>query len=120
VVGRLPPLVVEGRCPNSTPDREGGQEPWRGPRSRARPPIVRRGRLPEDAAGSDPFAAEDPLFAQTVAASLQGRAGQALRRLRSAVGELANVRNSELAKCGNLDRATTRASHAPRLSRSET
>jgi hypothetical protein len=31
-----------------------------------------------------------------------------------AVGELANVRNSELAKCGNLDRATTRASHAPR------
>jgi hypothetical protein len=31
-----------------------------------------------------------------------------------AVGELAHVRNSELAKCGNLDRATTRASHAPR------
>jgi Putative transposase len=52
--------------------------------------LVRRGRLPEDAAGSDPFAAQEPLFAQTVAASLQGgvalgpRAGQALRRLRSA------------------------------------
>ena len=35
--------------------------------------LVRRGRLPEDDAGSDPFAAEEPLFAQTVAASLQGR-----------------------------------------------
>ena len=36
-------------------------------------PAHRRGRLPEDDAGSDPFAAEEPLFAQTVAASLQGR-----------------------------------------------
>jgi hypothetical protein len=57
---------------------------------RVRRLLVRRGRLPEDDAGSDPFAAEEPLFAQTVAASLQGRvalgprAGQVLRRLRSA------------------------------------
>ena len=57
---------------------------------RVRRLLVRRGRLAEDDAGSDPFAAQEPLFAQTVAASLQGRvalgarAGQPVRRLRSA------------------------------------
>jgi hypothetical protein len=57
---------------------------------RVRRLLARRGRLPEDDPGSDPFAAHEPLFAQTVAASLQGRvalgprAGQPVRRLRSA------------------------------------
>ena len=40
---------------------------------RGRRRLVRRGRLPEDDAGSDSFAAQAPLFAQTVSASLQGR-----------------------------------------------
>jgi Putative transposase len=57
---------------------------------RVRRLLVRRGRLAEEAPGSDPFVAQAPLFAHTVAASLQGRvalgsrAGQPLRRLRSA------------------------------------
>ena len=58
---------------------------------RVRRLLARRGRLPEDLHDSDPFAAQEPLFASAVAASLQGqvalgpRAGQALRRrLRSA------------------------------------
>jgi hypothetical protein len=57
---------------------------------RVRRLLARRGRLAADDAGSDPVAAQEPLFAQTVAASLQGRvalgprAGQAVRRLRSA------------------------------------
>ena len=57
---------------------------------RVRRLLTRRGRLADEDAGSDPFAAQEPLFAQTVAASLQGRvalgprAGPALRRLRSA------------------------------------
>jgi hypothetical protein len=51
---------------------------------------LRRGRWPDAEAGSDPFAAQEPLFASAVAASLQGRvalgprAGQAVRRLRAA------------------------------------
>jgi hypothetical protein len=62
---------------------------------RVRRLLARRGRLPEDGPGSDPFAAQEPLFAQTVAASLQGRvalgprAGQPLRRLRSAAAATA-------------------------------
>jgi hypothetical protein len=57
---------------------------------RVRRLLVRRGRLVEDDPGTDPVAAQEPLFAQTVAASLQGRvalgprAGQPVRRLRSA------------------------------------
>ncbi len=59
-------------------------------RRRVRRLLVRRGRLAEEAQGRDPFVAQEPRFAQTVAASLQGRvalgsrAGQPLRRLRSA------------------------------------
>ena len=58
-----------------------------------------RGRGPEDDAGSDPFA-QTPLFASTVAASLQGRvalgprAGQPGRRLRSAAAATATGRRS--------------------------
>ncbi|MBI3457212.1 MAG: transposase, partial [Candidatus Rokubacteria bacterium] len=57
---------------------------------RVRRLLVRRGRLAEDDAGSDPFAAQAPLFACALAASLQRRvalgprAGQPVRRLRSA------------------------------------
>ncbi|MDR7454902.1 MAG: hypothetical protein QN137_10565, partial [Armatimonadota bacterium] len=57
---------------------------------RVRRLLMRRGRWPEADAGSDPFAAQEPLFASAVAASLQGRlalgprAGQPVRRLRSA------------------------------------
>ncbi len=57
---------------------------------RVRRLLVRRGRLPEAEGATDPFAAQAPLFAGTVAASLQGRvafgprAGHPLRRLRSA------------------------------------
>ena len=57
---------------------------------RVRRLLARRGRLPEEALATDPFADQAPLFAHTVAASLQGRvalgphAGQPLRRLRSA------------------------------------
>jgi len=57
---------------------------------RVRRLLARRGRLPEEAQGRDPFAAQEPLFAQTVAASRQGRvargprAGPPVRRLRSA------------------------------------
>ncbi len=62
---------------------------------RVRRLLARRGRLPEEAQGRDPFAAQEPLFAQTVAASLQGRvalgprAGQPGRRLRSAAAATA-------------------------------
>ena len=57
---------------------------------RVRRLLARRGRLSDDAEATDPFAAQEPLFAGAVAASLQGRvalgprAGQPLRRLRSA------------------------------------
>jgi hypothetical protein len=62
---------------------------------RVRRLLARRSRLAEDDAGSDPCAAQEPLFAQTVAASLQGRvalgprAGQPGRRLRSAAAATA-------------------------------
>ncbi len=51
--------------------------------------VVRRGRGSDAEAGSDPFAAQAPLVASAVTASLQGRvalgprAGQPVRRLRS-------------------------------------
>jgi hypothetical protein len=67
---------------------------------RVRRLLVRHGRWPGEAAGSDPFATPEPLFAQTVAASLQGRvalgprAGQPVRRLRSAVAVTATGRRS--------------------------
>jgi hypothetical protein len=57
--------------------------------------LVRCGRLPEAAEATDPFAAQEPLFASAVAASLQGwvalgpRAGQPVRRLRSAAAATA-------------------------------
>jgi hypothetical protein len=57
---------------------------------RVRRLLIRRGRGPDAETGRDPFAAQEPLFASTVAASLQGRvalgprAGQPVRRLRSA------------------------------------
>ena len=62
--------------------------------------LIRRGRWPADDAGSDPFAAQEPLFASAVAASLQGRvalgprAGQPVRRLRSAADAIATGRRS--------------------------
>ena len=62
--------------------------------------LIRRGRWPADDAGSDPFAAQEPLFAGVVAASLQGRvalgprAGQLVRRLRSAAAATATGRRS--------------------------
>jgi hypothetical protein len=71
---------------------------------RVRRLLARRGRLPEEAEGSDPFATEAPLFAQTVAASLQGRvalgprAGQPLRRLRSAAAATVSA-----PRCARLD-----------------
>jgi hypothetical protein len=40
---------------------------------RVRRLLARRGRWPGADAGSDPFAAQAPLFASAVAASLQGR-----------------------------------------------
>jgi hypothetical protein len=52
--------------------------------------LARRGRLGEEDPGGDPFAVEEPLFASAVGASLEGRvalgprAGQPVRRLRSA------------------------------------
>ncbi|MBI2469132.1 MAG: transposase [Candidatus Rokubacteria bacterium] len=57
---------------------------------RVRRLLARRGRLPEEALATDPVADQAPLFAHTVAASRHGRvalgprAGQPLRRLRSA------------------------------------
>jgi hypothetical protein len=71
---------------------------------RVRRLLARRGRLPEEAEGSDPFATEAPLFAQTVAASRQGRvalgprAGQPLRRLRSAAAATVSA-----PRCARLD-----------------
>lgn len=71
---------------------------------RVRRLLVRRGRLPEDAEAPDPFAAQEPLFAGTVAASLQGRvalgprAGQPVRRLRSAA-----VASKSPPRCARLD-----------------
>ena len=62
--------------------------------------LIRRGRWPADDAGSDPFAAQAPLFAGVVAASLQSRvalgprAGQLVRRLRSAAAATATARRS--------------------------
>ena len=62
--------------------------------------LSRRGRWPEAEAGSDPFAVQEPWFASAVAASLQGRialglrAGQPVRRLRSAAPATATGRRS--------------------------
>jgi hypothetical protein len=62
---------------------------------RVRRLLARRGRLPEDLHRRDRFAVQEPLFASAVAASLQGRvalgprAGQTLRRLRSAAAATA-------------------------------
>jgi hypothetical protein len=62
--------------------------------------FIRRGRWPDEEAGSDPLAAQEPLFASAVAASLQGRlalgprAGQPVRRLRSAADAIATGRRS--------------------------
>jgi hypothetical protein len=61
---------------------------------------MRRGRWPDAEPGSDPFAAQEPLFASAVAASLQGRvalgprAGQPVRRLRSAAAVTVTGRRS--------------------------
>jgi hypothetical protein len=68
--------------------------------SRVRGLLSRRGRWPDAEAGSDPFAVQEPLFASAVAASLQGRialglrAGQPVRRLRSAATATATGRRS--------------------------
>jgi hypothetical protein len=67
---------------------------------RVRRLLIRRGRWSEDDPGSDPLAAQEPLFASTVAASLQGRvalgprAGQPVRRLRSAAAVTTTGRRS--------------------------
>jgi hypothetical protein len=67
---------------------------------RVRRLLIRRGRWPDEEAGGDPFAAQEPLFASAVAASLQGRvalgprAGQPVRRLRSAADVTATGRRS--------------------------
>jgi hypothetical protein len=67
---------------------------------RVRRLLVRRGRWPDDEAGSDPFAAQEPRFAGVVAASLQGRvalgprAGQPVRRLRSAADVVSTGRRA--------------------------
>jgi hypothetical protein len=67
---------------------------------RVRRLLMRRGRWPDGEAGSDPFAAQEPLFASAVAASLQGRvalgprAGQPVRRLRSAADVTTTGRRS--------------------------
>jgi Putative transposase len=67
---------------------------------RVRQLLIRRGRWPGEDAERDPFAAEAPLFASAVAASLQGRvalgprAGQPVRRLRSAADAIATGRRS--------------------------
>jgi hypothetical protein len=67
---------------------------------RVRRLFIRRGRGPDEEAGTDPFAAQEPLFASAVAASLQGRlalgprAGQPVRRLRSAAAATATGRRS--------------------------
>jgi hypothetical protein len=67
---------------------------------RVRRLLMRRGRGSDEDTGSDPFAAQEPLFASAVAASLQGRvalgprAGQPVRRLRSAAAVTATGRRS--------------------------
>jgi Putative transposase len=67
---------------------------------RVRRLLLRRGRWPDEDARGDPFAAQEPLFASAVAASLQGhvalgpRAGQPVRRLRSAATVTATGRRS--------------------------
>ena len=67
---------------------------------RVRRLLIRRGRWSDKEAGSDPFAAQEPLFASAVAASLQGRValgprrGQLVRRLRSAAAATATGRRS--------------------------
>ena len=67
---------------------------------RVRRLLIRRGRWPDVEAGSDPLAAQEPLFASAVAASLQGRvalgprAGQPVRRLRSAADALVTGRRT--------------------------
>jgi hypothetical protein len=66
---------------------------------RVRRLLARRGRLPDDE-GSAAFAGQEPLFASVVAASLQGRvalgprAGQPVRRLRSAADVTTTGRRS--------------------------
>ncbi|MBI4012155.1 MAG: transposase [Candidatus Rokubacteria bacterium] len=65
---------------------------------RVRRLLVRRGRLAEEAQGSDPFVAQEPLFAQTVAAALQGRgASGARRRMREVEGWGRHLRNGPAA-----------------------
>jgi putative transposase len=67
---------------------------------RVRRLLMHRGRWPDAEVGSDPFAAQEPLFASAVAASLQGRvalgprAGQPVRRLRSAAAVTVTGRRS--------------------------
>jgi hypothetical protein len=67
---------------------------------RVRRLLIRRGRWADAEAGSDPFATQEPLFARAVAASLQGRvalgprAGQPVRRLRSAAAVTPTGRRS--------------------------
>jgi hypothetical protein len=62
--------------------------------------LIRRRRGSDEDAGRDPFAAQEPLFASAVAASLQSRvglgarAGQPVRRLRSAAAAPATGRRS--------------------------
>jgi Putative transposase len=67
---------------------------------RVRRLLIRRGRWADAEAGSDPFAAQEPLFASALAASLQGRialgprAGQPVRRLRSAADAITTGRRA--------------------------
>jgi Putative transposase len=67
---------------------------------RVRRLLIRRGRWADAEAASDPFAAQEPLFASALAASLQGRialgprAGQPVRRLRSAADAITTGRRA--------------------------
>jgi hypothetical protein len=68
-------------------------------RRRVRRLLIRRGRWPGEDAGSDPFAAQAPVFASAVAASVQGRIALGLRagpvrRLRSAATATSTGRRS--------------------------
>ena len=89
---------------------------------RVRGLLSRRGRWPDAEAGSDPFAVQEPLFASAVAASLQGRvalglrAGQPVRRLRSAAAVTATGRRSARLDPGGGD-GTARGATAPRGAR---
>jgi hypothetical protein len=67
---------------------------------RVRRLLSRRGRWAGEDVGTDPFVAQEPLFAQAIAASLDGRvalgprAGQPVRRLRSAADVVTTGRRS--------------------------